>query len=368
MNNTSTNLQLKLLAKKLDELLQQKHLLEQKKKSFNNKTQLKTKDSLKQKLKDTNRSISENKKAQRELLSRLRGNATFREVFGNKPEKLVPFLKNSKYWKRLPNGDEVFACKKTCFPYKIDAPLPCLPRCVYTDNKGYDEYTGLSKFLYDKKPNKPKTIFITYGPPASGKGSLQQVFRDLGKDETNMVDVNVDMIFQRSDLPIGVNYKSQLESIKQKYRNDINLKSYTQRLYSYYRWVADQISDMILQKAMLRNLDIKWETSGGSNVEYLKSFIEDKINSGYEVKIIYPVVSLNKLKERIRARKDQEGASDEKIEAMVFAAQQGITQLIDNYKTNKQVDIIVLDNNTDNVTMSINNPNTYRSGNDQKNE
>lgn len=364
MNNTSTKL--KLLAKQLDKLLQHKYLLEQKKQAFskiNTKltpSQLKTKESLKQKLKDINHSISENRRAQKKLISQLDGNATFGEVFVNQPEKLVPFLENNEYWKRLSNGDEVFACTNTCFPYKIDSPLPCLPRCVYTENKGYDEYTGLSKFLDNKTPTKKKTIFITYGPPASGKGSLQQVFTDLGKEERNMVDVNVDMIFQRSDLPIGRNYKQQLESIKQKYRNTPNLKSYTQRLYSYYRWVADQVSDMILHKAMLKNLDIKWETAGGSNVTYLKFFIEDKINSGYEVKIIYPVVSLDKLKRRVRARKDQEGASDEKIESMVIAAQQGINQLKNYFVTNKKVDIIMLDNNQDNIRMSMTNA-TYRS-------
>jgi hypothetical protein len=315
------------------------------------------------------------------------------------PRSLIetePFIENDKFWKKLPNGDQVPSCDNTqiqCFPYNINSTVPCLPSCIFTDNKGRDEYTGFDHFLKGKTPKEQKTIIITYGPPASGKGSLQKVFEELEISNDNIVDVNVDMIFQytsKKETPdtthekdkkdkkdekdvLGDRYKKQLEAIKLRYQDETpeEIKKYTQRLYSYYRWVADQISDMLLYKAMLSNLDIKWETAGGADQEYVKSFITDKIEKGYKVVIIYPVVSKGNLMQRIKERESQtgqEGATEKKIIEMINNAKKGIIKLdrFNREKKRDQIDIIILNNDAKGQQLSIEKNLLYRSNQGKK--
>ena len=71
---------------------------------------------------------------------------------------VVPFIENDIYWKTTPNGDPVYKCDKNCFPYDIRSPVPCLPRCLYTDMKGYDPYTQFDTF-FQYSSHEQKTIF-----------------------------------------------------------------------------------------------------------------------------------------------------------------------------------------------------------------
>lgn len=378
-----------LLSEKLQKLMVKKSTLQQKKEDFNRKygsrnykltaAQLKTKEALKDKYKVNNANIAKiteliriankqggglfsflrNNPVNANTLQRSNSSKLFEQALQRVQMENQPFIENEKFWKSLPNGDQVLSCetnKITCFPYNINSTVPCLPSCIFTDNKGFNEYTGFDYFLQGKTKTGKKTIIITYGPPASGKGSLQSVFKELGKDNANIVDVNVDMIFQSAELQIGKNYNEQLKAIQAKYEflgcSKPQIKKYTQRLYSYYRWVADQVSDMLLYKAMLNEYDIKWETAGGQNTTYLQSFIQDKIDKGYAVIIIYPRVSFDKLKVRIQKRQErtgQEAATPEKIQEMITNAEKGIQELIqfNEEKLNNVIDIIVLDNDID---------------------
>lgn len=377
-----------LLNEKLNKLMLKKSTLQQKKDDFNRKyvtrnykltaAQLKAKELLKDKRKVNNANIAKmkeliriankkgggwlslkNKPVNANTLQRSNSNELFKKALQRVKVENLPFIENDKFWKSLPNGDQVLSCetnKITCFPYNINSTVPCLPSCIFTDNKGFNEYTGFDYFLKGKTKTNNKTIIITYGPPASGKGSLQRVFQDLGKDNANIVDVNVDMIFQNAELQIGQNYNEQLKAIQTKYQllgcDKTQIKKYTQRLYFYYRLVADQVSDMLLYKAMLNELDIKWETAGGQNTTYLRSFISDKIDKGYKVIIIYPVVSFEKLKDRIQKRQEatgQEDATPEKIQEMINNAKTGIQELdlFNKKEHNNQIDIIILNNDKD---------------------
>ena len=266
----------------------------------------------------------------------------------------IPFLVNDNYWKTTPNGDPVYKCDKRCFPYDMLSHVPCLPRCLYTDMKGYDPYTQFDTFFkypttnQHKKKHPNKTIVITFGPPSSGKGSLKHFMQHhLDLHEDDMVDVNVDFIFQNKQFEIGQEYQKQVENIKTIYPADKH-KVYTQRLYNYYRWVADQLSDLILTTAIIEKHNLKWETSGGVNLNYLKTWIDHKTKHNYQVIVIYPYVSRENLIKRIREREkktQQTGAPEEKIDSMITTSITKFNQLKTIYSESDAVRIIQIDNN-----------------------
>jgi hypothetical protein len=220
--------------------------------------------------------------------------------------------------------------------------------------KGYDPYTQFDAFFkYStinqiKKKHANKTIVITFGPPSSGKGSLKQFMKHhLDLDEDDLVDVNVDFIFQNKHFEIGREYQRQVNNIKANYPADKH-QVYTQRLYSYYRWVADQLSDLILTTAIVDKHNIKWETSGGVNINYLKTWIDHKTKQNYRVVVIYPYVSRDNLIERIREREkktQQTGAPTEKIDSMITTSVTKFDQLRTIYGDSPAVRLVQIDNN-----------------------
>lgn len=265
-------------------------------------------------------------------------------IAGSKPA----FIENESFWDLTENGDSVYKCTRECFPFDINSDTPCLPRCVYTNMKGHHEYTHFYSFFVDKKPVKNnKTIIITYGPPSSGNGSLDVFLRHiLQVDPTNMVDANVDSIFQNKKLQIGTEYLKQVETIKQNFPPDKH-QLYNQRLYNYYRWVADQISDLILTTAMINKMNIKWETSGNSTFTYLKNWIEQKLKHDYKVILIYPLVSRENLLLRIRERErktKQTPATENKIDKMIQMCNENFEKL--KSIQNPNLRLIQIDNNT----------------------
>jgi predicted ABC-type ATPase len=260
----------------------------------------------------------------------------------------LSFITNPINWTELPNGDQVYVCGEDCYPNKLTSTEPCLPRCLYTE-LGYGEPMNIEPFFKNKvfPKTSDKTVYISYGPPGSGKGSvLEFIHNKLGVSKDTVIEVNVDSIIQGNH-KVGKKFK--------KYKDDltklVNIKNYTNievlqgRLYSYFRWIADQISDMILQKAMLSNYNILWETTGSSGIEYINKWITDKKTKGYTVKIIYPYVELNTLKQRVKTRAKATGqiaASDQKITTMYKAAVKNLNELNIDKK-----DIIIIDNNDD---------------------
>ena len=261
----------------------------------------------------------------------------------------VSFIENDKNWKKLDNGDWVYKCVDTCFPKNIKSKNPCSPRCLYT-NSGYGEPMNINIFFKKKKPpNTPqKTVYISYGPPGSGKGSvLEYIDKHLKVPKHTVIEVNVDSVIQDKKHTVGQQfekYKNQIETNISASNKSLKIKKkLTGRLYNYYRWVADQISDMILQKAMLSNYNILWETTGSSGIPYINEWIKDKQTKGYTVKIIYPYVELETLKQRVKTRAEETGqiaASDEKITTMYNNAVNNLNK----FKIDKK-DIIIIDNN-----------------------
>lgn len=259
----------------------------------------------------------------------------------------LSFITNPINWKKLPNGDQGYVCGNDCYPNKLTSAEPCLPRCLYTKS-GYGEPMNIEPFFENKvSPNTPnKIVYISYGPPGSGKGSvLEYIHNNLRVSKHTVIEVNVDSIIQ-GEHEVGKKFRKYKEELTKLVNiKNYNIKVLQGRLYSYFRWIADQISDMILQKAMLENYNILWETTGSSGIEYINNWIDDKKTKGYTVKIIYPYVELEKLKQRVKTRAKETGqiaASYTKITTMYKAAVNNLNKL----KINKK-DIIIIDNNQD---------------------
>ena len=101
---------------------------------------------------------------------------------------------------------------------------------------------------------------------------------------------------------------------------------YTQRLYQYYRWVADQIADLILNEALTQKYHILWETTG-NGISWIEREIA-RINAlDYETVIVFPLVSVPVLLQRVTDRamlEKQVGASEEEIKTQSRNAQNNL--------------------------------------------
>ena len=229
------------------------------------------------------------------------------------------YILNKDAWKgKFPKCED-------CFPLKIDATLPCLPQCLFTkEGKGGTpeivEYIFASKAPPQDKL-KPQFI-IAYGPSGSGKSRIMEIFPKINLK--NVIEVNVDKIFQTNP-----RFKKQMDEI-QAVSND---PLYTQRLYQYYRWIADQVADGVLNEALTQKYHILWETTGNS-IGWIEKEIA-RINSlGYETVIVFPLVSVPTLLTRVtdRAKLDKQvGASEEEIKTQSTNAQHNLVKFLQKH-------------------------------------
>ena len=248
-----------------------------------------------------------------------------------------PFLENSDLWGDY-QGQQTMKCTNTCFPEKIDGDIPCPLRCLYTE-KGFGAPTAVNLAFEKKKSvdsNTTPVFIISYGPPASGKSSVLKVLeRSVDKDinEKNTVEVNVDQVFQgySKDDIVGKNFKKYRKLIEDNEIYKIGEKKiYKQRLYTYYRWVADQISDGILNQALAGRHNVIWETTGQS-VYWTQRELNRIRSYGYQTIVVYPLVKSQELLVRAKKRaleEQQEPASDEVILSGVKEAQKNLISIL----------------------------------------
>lgn len=204
----------------------------------------------------------------------------------------------------------------------------------------------INKSFKGKKPRQP-TFYIKYGPPASGKGGIME--KVLIKDKinkTSLVTVEVDNIIESNPGYISEREKHQhvtkdkvsspgIASVtaarKAKIAKD-NASIAKSKLYWKYRGESDVISDIILNKALLDNFDIAWETTGATIAWTIKE-IKRVQKQGYLVNVVYPLVPYDTLIKRSLEREKKTGqtpASASIIKHTVLFAIKNILKLIDH--------------------------------------
>jgi len=216
-----------------------------------------------------------------------------------------------------------------------------------TSEEAVIQETGFSAYFYkgymhdqlqDKACNNPH-FYITYGPPASGKATImEKVLEKHGKTKESVVEINVDDIVKNYNP-----YKEQRRNLNKRYsEHPKDLKNKYQTLYMSCRKVlADEASDTLLDKALLRRHDIVWETNGKNIAWTVKEAVRIR-KLGYEIVLVYPYVMRGSLVKRANERKTQESAPAEEIILAADLAQTHLPKLI-NY-----VDCIyIYDNNGD---------------------
>lgn len=206
-------------------------------------------------------------------------------------------------------GRQAIACHNNCFPKDLSSSQPCLPRCIFTEH-GHGAPPAIAEQFEGKVPTSrtDRPLFIiAYGPPASGKSDIVNVLQNnmhhmLNSQmfgalrHNNTIDVNVDKIFQEGTL--GTNYAEARKKLKSPLSR--------QRLYLYYRWIADQISDTVLNLALLNRYNITWETTGEA-IRWTRHEVERIRKLGYTIVLVYPMVSSETIVERLEKRAKNEG-------------------------------------------------------------
>ena len=232
-------------------------------------------------------------------------------------------------------------CKK-CFENNPYYENICPPQCLYTLH-GEGIPLVIEESFQGKCPSVAQPYFIiSYGPAGSGKSdSLDFIksMRDVNLiniTETNTIDVNVDNVFQKGSL--GNRYITARDTLG----TDIVKK---QRLYYKYRWLADQISDNILNIALLEKYNVKWETTG-NDIEWTQKEIARIKSYGYKVLVVMPLVSKKTLMLRLENRTCQEATPEGGLEEKRKNAMINIKHLIKDEclqcrRSNPLVNIIV---------------------------
>lgn len=168
---------------------------------------------------------------------------------------------------------------------------------------------------------------------------MSRVLEKDGLNEESLVTVDVDAIIQNN-----ADYASERRRIE-KVKDDVKRKKMLQNLYFQFRKQADVISDNVLDAALLKDLDIAWETTGAKVAWTIKEINRIK-RHGYVIKIIYPLVPTSLLIHRSLQREKQTGqtpALPGQIRQMSALAMENILQVIDH------VDSIYIYDNSGNI-------------------
>ena len=172
-----------------------------------------------------------------------------------------PFVHKADRWLTLQNGNEAAVCE-ACFPQSATASHLCLPECIFpaSDILEVHEHVVEGKVAPEGQP----WFIIGYGPPASGKAGIVAALERLsafGITPRNTVATEVDGLFQNR-LSVGRRFSEQQARLSTLARTDQERELAAGRLYTAYRFVADQISDAVLWKAAARRMNVYYETTG----------------------------------------------------------------------------------------------------------
>jgi len=232
------------------------------------------------------------------------------------------FLDDPDYWTQ---GNGNIPMCAHCFPNDLQSIKPCTPNCLFTVRGDGPPPIIEHVFRGVEPPSGAPYFVVAYGPPASGKSSILDVlgrllpseFAELDSEHT--VQVNVDRMFQ--DGPLA--------PVFMKARDFASSRSllHSQRLYRYYRWVADQIADIVLDEALLQKYNVLWESTG-EFVAWTQREIARIRSVGYQVMVVFPLVGEKEIMRRMHGRKDQEATLDEEMPGKIMKASKNLLTLM----------------------------------------
>lgn len=240
-------------------------------------------------------------------------------------------------------------CEYPCFPNKIDADDLCQLDCFYP-LFSTETHTGLKNTIDEifsnedgspKKESEEPIFIIGFGPPGSGKS---RVVDEVGKiysniNWSNTIDTNVDFVFQNTK-----QWKRQSQEIQEMDVSQEKKKEYSQKLYTTYRYFSDQISDLVLYKALGENYNLYFETTGFS-VDWLLNLAKHIKNLGYTLVCVYPFVKTEIIRERLIKRQHQTGQEPKPYDAVIANAKSALINFVHLRDTHVFDNLILLDNN-----------------------
>lgn len=180
-----------------------------------------------------------------------------------------------------------------------------------------------------KSSKKNPTFFITYGPPASGKGGIMEkvikeeneniLDKNEKKSDEHMVKIDIDSIIGKhpifkKDRQKLLDRKMELLKDPEKKEEVNKINQDLQMLYKKYRQRSctdtikgDDFSDNITQGALKKGLDIAWETTGFSVNWTIKNTIPMVKKEKYNIVVVYPLVPVDMAIARAHEREKTTG-------------------------------------------------------------
>ena len=141
----------------------------------------------------------------------------------------------------------------------------------------------VQKEFKGKVPQQLPSFYITYGPPASGKGGImKKVMERDNVSQDTVIDVVIDDIVMSTP-----GYKEERDKLIASSAD----KQKLQDLYWSTRKVADNISDALLNTALLGKYNIVWETNGRTIAWTIKE-IKRIQHQNYNTVVVYPWVPI----------------------------------------------------------------------------
>lgn len=188
------------------------------------------------------------------------------------------------------------------------------------------------RVLRNLKPVVP-TAIVTYGPPASGKSTILDKFLyenpELGKKD-QYANTGIDDIVESMD-----SYQDLVKKVD------------PLEAYNACRIQVDQLSTLILESALVKKVNVLFETTGNS-IEWLKFTVEKFKRAGYRVVLLYPYVEDEILHDRLNERNSKQSRQVkwDFVEGVIANAQKNLKE------TRAVVDeLYVYDNSNEEISM-----------------